>query len=138
MKATGRVNSPSTSSTPPINSSVPARPMSENNFTLANIGTAGKPRTLAVPNCRITSPAMIRRTLSACGDQRFSDWKFMTASRAGRAQRALPPFDLFDFVSLGAAGRNHLDLCALGLADQCARKRRGDRNLPGLRIGLRL
>src|SRR5258708_39841708 len=42
---------------------------------------------------------------------------------------ALPPLDLLDLVGLGAARRHHLDVGALGLADERARERRGDRDL---------
>ena len=50
----------------------------------------------------------------------------------------LLPLDLHDLIGLGAAGRDHLDLGALLLADQRAGERRGDGNLAllGIRLGL--
>src|SRR6516162_2189277 len=50
------------------------------------------------------------------------------------APGSLFPFDLHDFVRLGAAWRNHLDLCAFLLADQRARERRGNGNLAFLSV----
>src|SRR6476661_8631359 len=51
---------------------------------------------------------------------------------------ALPPLDLLDLVFLGAARRDDLDGCALRLADQRARERRGDRDAALLGVSLRL
>src|SRR6516162_563427 len=54
------------------------------------------------------------------------------------SNRLLAPLDLGDLVGLGAAGRHDLDGGALLLADQCARERRGDRDLAFLGIGFHL
>src|SRR5947208_12415031 len=51
---------------------------------------------------------------------------------------ALPPLDFLDLVGLGAARRHYLDAGALGLADERAGKRRGNRDLALLGIGLGL
>src|ERR1700739_2339444 len=50
----------------------------------------------------------------------------------------LLPLDLHDLISLGAAGRDHLDLGTLFLANKGAGQRRGNRNLALLGIGLGL
>src|SRR5437016_9722203 len=50
----------------------------------------------------------------------------------------LPPLDLLDLVSLGAARRDDLDRGALAFADQRPGERRADRNPPGLGVGLGL
>src|ERR1700677_4084938 len=49
----------------------------------------------------------------------------------------LLPLHLHDFIGFGAAGRHHLDLGALLLADKGAGERRGDGNLAllGVRLG---
>src|SRR5581483_7681877 len=60
------------------------------------------------------------------------------ASDADGALWRLPPLDLFDFVSLGAAGRDNFDLVAFLLVDQRARERRADRYLARLGVGLGL
>src|SRR6202043_2777521 len=51
---------------------------------------------------------------------------------------ALLPLQLDDFIGLGAAGRDDLDLGAFLLANQRAGERRGDGNLALLGVGLRL
>src|SRR5215831_1120984 len=53
-----------------------------------------------------------------------------------REVRQLSPLYLHDLISLGAAGRNDLDIGAFPLADQGAGQRRGDRDLACLRVGL--
>ena len=60
----------------------------------------------------------------------------MPASGLGAANAA--PLDLLHLVALGAARGDDLDRGALGLADQRARERRGDRDAAGLGVGLRL
>src|ERR1051325_8793021 len=50
----------------------------------------------------------------------------------------LPPLDLLHLIGLRAARRDHFDRCTLGLADQRARERRGDRDAAGLGVRLRL
>src|SRR5262249_49013552 len=46
--------------------------------------------------------------------------------------------DLFDLIGFGAAGRNDFHVRTFGLADERARKRRRDRNLALLGVGLGL
>ena len=60
------------------------------------------------------------------------------SSRSIRPASRSAPFDLGDFVGLGAARRHHFDRHALGLSNQGARQRRGDRDaaLLGVRLAL--
>src|SRR5260370_21466309 len=69
---------------------------------------------------------------------KLGDWLRPICRAAAAAAIALAPLDLFDFVSLGAAGRDYLDARALGLADKSAGKRRGNGNFALLCIGFRL
>src|SRR6185437_15748295 len=57
--------------------------------------------------------------------------------RWAKAKRLLP-LHLLDFIALGAAGGDDLDLAALALANQRLGERRGDRDAALLGVGLRL
>ena len=61
----------------------------------------------------------------------------ITPRAARRSAAPYRPLDLLHLIGLGAAGGDHLDLRALGLADQRARERGGDGDLALLRIGFR-
>src|ERR1700722_16386940 len=67
MKATGRVNRPSTISTPPISSIVPVKYMRPVGILSMNGRPAGKPKSLPVPCSRNASPAAMRSSERACG-----------------------------------------------------------------------
>src|SRR5712672_1980261 len=54
-------------SAPPISSMSPLAPVSELIWTLAKLGTAGKPRIFAVPCASKSSPVYMRSTLNARG-----------------------------------------------------------------------
>src|SRR5712691_8336318 len=51
---------------------------------------------------------------------------------------ALPPLHLLHLIGPRPAGRDHLDIGALGLANERARERRGDRDLALLGVGFGL
>src|SRR5262249_55874779 len=61
------------------------------------------------------------------------DWE--RSRGAGKILILSAPLDFLDLVGLRAAGSDHLDAGALGLADQRTRERRGDGNLSFLGVG---
>src|SRR5256714_10856737 len=69
MKATGRVNSPTRSNSPPNVSRVPAIPGSDmiGAVTPPGMMAAGNAKILAVPNCMKRKAVTIRSTLKSCG-----------------------------------------------------------------------
>src|SRR5215468_5459605 len=66
-------------------------------------------------------------------------WRLLAGAFTGeRPPEELSPLHLHDLIGLGAARRDDLDIGAFLLADQRAGERRRDRDLAGLRVGLRL
>src|SRR5262249_54630275 len=76
-------------------------------------------------NGAAVAPPLIRESEIVAG-ARLLSW---------RPRRLLFEFDLEHLVGLAAAGCRHLDDVVLALAEQRARKRRGDRDLALLHIG---
>src|SRR5262249_33933338 len=68
MNATGRVNKPSTISTPPMSSIMPLVPESDRGVTPV-LGETGKLKYFDVPCSRNRRPTMMRKILSTRGDQ---------------------------------------------------------------------
>src|SRR5262249_51530366 len=67
MNATGRVNNPSTMSTPPTSSIMPLMPESDMGATPVE-GETGKLKYFDIPCSRNSRPTMMRKTLSTRGD----------------------------------------------------------------------
>ncbi len=72
MKATGRVNSPISSSAPPTTSRMPATPISDISCRSSNIATCGTLNSLAVPCSRNRKAVTMRSSPCERGTQASS------------------------------------------------------------------